>query len=417
MRAGENWLFLFAVNFINPTCLNISISRTVAGTFVSTNRNKNETGKSYRATRCWNHGGDILHYPCVLKRSNMKLEVTHISNPTPDAVSLHFKRPENFAYKAGQYGMFKFRINHEFIARTYSFHTSPDTDLDLGITVRRVESGYVSNHLLNTPITEVEIDGIMGDFFIRGSQDQERHLIMFAGGSGITPIISMIKTVLNHEPLTSISLIYSNQTFDRIIFRSQLLHLERQFQNRLKVYHVLTKNDIIPADFPVFYKDRLSKLVIKKLLRNIMAEINCGIEYYLSGPYEFMQLAEDSIRAIDTSNTKVYKEHFYIPSNSERVFDVSQFATQEVVIRSKDEERLVTVDAGKSILEASLISGIRLAHSCKEGQCGVCRSILISGEVKLRKNHVLTPEELNGGQILLCQGYPASENVIVQPLN
>jgi ring-1,2-phenylacetyl-CoA epoxidase subunit PaaE len=347
----------------------------------------------------------------------MKLEVTHISYPTPDSVSLHFKRPENFVYKAGQHGMFKFRINNDFVARAYSFHTSPDTDLDLGITVRSVESGYVSNHVLNTPITEVEIDGIMGDFFIRSSQGKKRHLAMFAGGSGITPIISMIKTVLNHESLTSISLIYSNQTFDRIIFRSELLHLESQFQNRIKVYHVLTKNDNIPVDFPVFYNDRLSKLVIKKLLRNILAEVNCSIEYYLSGPYEFMQLAEDSIRSIDVSTTKVYKEHFYIPSNPERDFDERQFVTQEVVIRWKDGERLVTVDTGKSILEASLINGIPLAHSCKEGQCGVCRSILISGEVKLRKNHVLTPDELKAGQILLCQGFPASENVVVQPLN
>jgi ring-1,2-phenylacetyl-CoA epoxidase subunit PaaE len=347
----------------------------------------------------------------------MKLEITHISNPTPDAVSIHFKRPDNFAYKAGQYGIFRFWISHEFVARTYSFHTSPDTDLDLGITVRRVEGGYVSNYLLNTPITEVEIDGIMGEFFIESSQNLKRHLVMFAGGSGITPIISMIKTVLNQEPLTSISLIYSNQTFDRIIFRSELLHVESQFQNRIKVYHVLTKNDIIPADFPVFSKERLSKLVVKKLLRNIIAEVNCGIEYYLSGPYEFMQLAEDSIRSIDINTTKVYKEHFYIPSNPKRDFDVAQFVTQEVVIRLKHEERLVTVDAGKSILEASLANGIRVAHSCKEGQCGACRSILISGEVKLRKNYVLTPEELNAGQILLCQGFPASENVVVQPLN
>jgi ring-1,2-phenylacetyl-CoA epoxidase subunit PaaE len=347
----------------------------------------------------------------------MKLKVTHISNPTPDAISLHFKRPENFAYKAGQYGVFRFRIDNEFVARTYSFHTSPDTDLDLGITVRRVEGGNVSNYLLNTPVTEVEIDGVMGEFFIESSQKLKRHLVMFAGGSGITPIISIIKTVLNNESLTSISLIYSNQTFDRIIFRSELLHLESQFQNRIKIYHVLTKNNIIPADFPVFYKDRLSKLIIKKLLRNIMAEVNCDIEYYLSGPYEFMQIAEDSIRSIDINTTKVYKEHFYIPSNPERDFDLNQFERREVVIRLKREERPVTVDGGKSILEASLINGIQLAHSCKEGQCGVCRSILISGEVKLRKNYVLTPEELNAGQILLCQGFPASENVVVQPLH
>jgi ring-1,2-phenylacetyl-CoA epoxidase subunit PaaE len=347
----------------------------------------------------------------------MKLEITHTSKPTPDSVSLHFKKPTDFTYKAGQYGIFSFLINNEPLSRTYSFHTSPDTDQDLGITVRRVNGGIVSTHLVNGQISEVELDEVTGEFFIEGSPDIERHLVMFAGGSGITPILSIIKTVLHSEPRTSISLIYSNQTFDRVIFRNELLYLEQQFQNRIKVYHVLTKEANIPPDFPVYYKERLSKLIVKKLLNSILAEVDYCIEYYLSGPFEMMQLAEEVIRSVDSGKFKIYKEHFYIPANSERDFDVTKFSTQEVVIRLRDQEKLLIVEAGKSILEASLDKGIQLAHSCKQGQCGVCRAVLISGEVKLRKNHALSTTELNSGQILLCQGFPASENVVVQPLN
>ncbi|MBA4056041.1 MAG: hypothetical protein C0490_15105 [Marivirga sp.] len=125
----------------------------------------------------------------------MKLEITHTSKPTPDSVGLNFKKPADFTYKAGQYGIFSFLINNELLSRTYSFHTSPDTDQDLGITVRRVNGGIVSTHLVNGQISEVELDEVTGEFFVEGSPDIERHLVMFAGGSGITPILSMIKTI------------------------------------------------------------------------------------------------------------------------------------------------------------------------------------------------------------------------------
>ncbi|MBA4056042.1 MAG: hypothetical protein C0490_15110 [Marivirga sp.] len=180
---------------------------------------------------------------------------------------------------------------------------------------------------------------------------------------------------------------------------------------------MLTKEANIPPDFPVYFKERLSKLIVKKLIKSILAEVHYCIEYYLSGPLEMMQLAEEVIRSVDSGKFKIYKEHYYIPANSERDFDVTKFSTQQVVIRLKDEEKLLIVGAGKSILEASLDKGIQLAHSCKQGQCGVCCAVLISGDVKLRKNHALSTAELNSGQILLCQGFPASENVVVQPLN
>jgi ring-1,2-phenylacetyl-CoA epoxidase subunit PaaE len=347
----------------------------------------------------------------------MKLEITHTSNPTPDSISLYFTKSPGLNYKAGQYGTFSFLINNERVFRTYSFHTSPDVDRDLGITVRRVNSGIVSTHLLNGRFKDVELDGVTGQFIVEASPDIKRHMVMFAGGSGITPMLSMIKTVLYNEPRTTISLIYSNQTFDRIIFRNELFNLEQQYPGRLKVYHVLTKETNVPADFPVYYKDRLSKLIIKKLLKSILAEVNYCIEYYLSGPYEFMKLAEDAIRSLDSTGIRIYKEHFYIPPDPESDFDASKFSTQEVIVRLKEEEKLLTVEAGKSILEASFGKGMRLAHSCKEGQCGVCRAVLISGQVKLRRNHVLTNDELNAGQILLCQGFPVTENVVVQPLN
>ncbi len=236
---------------------------------------------------------------------------------------------------------------------------------------------------------------------------------MFAGGSGITPIFSMIRSLLYGEPRSTVSLIYSNKTYHKIIFNRELNTLQAEFPKRLRVYHVITQDDNIPAEFPVFYKGRLSKLIAKKILKTILAEANYHVEYYLCGPHSFMQLIEEVIRSVSEDHLKIHKEHFFIP-NQEPVFDPTVFPDREIILHVKNEERLLTVKSGKSILQASLESGIQVPYSCIEGQCGTCRAKLISGEVKLRKNHILTEDELKDGQILLCQGFPASDGITIR---
>jgi ring-1,2-phenylacetyl-CoA epoxidase subunit PaaE len=345
----------------------------------------------------------------------MKLEILSTSRPTPDSISLYFSKSSEFdKYKAGQYALLSFKINGEVIKRSYSFHTSPLMDRHVGITVREVNNGVVSTYLQNfNGNLEINLEEITGDFYLEPDPEIKRHLIMFAGGSGITPIMSMVCTVLHSEPRSSVSLVYSNKDYSRIIFKEELHELEREFGDRLKVYHVITKDENVPADFPVFYKGRLSKLVTKKLIKGILFERNDSIEYYLCGPYPFMQLVEETIRSMNPNRLRIFKEHFFIP-DLHQDFDPSTAPTREIIIQTKEEERLLVVQSGKSILQAALENNIHLSHSCTEGQCGRCRAFLISGQVKLRKNHVLTDDELKEGQILLCQGFPMSEGVTVK---
>jgi ring-1,2-phenylacetyl-CoA epoxidase subunit PaaE len=344
----------------------------------------------------------------------MQIQILRTEKTTTDSISLYFKRPENFkGFKPGQHGLFSFQINGASVARTYSFHTAPHEEL-LGITVRSVADGIVSNYLLNgkDPIT-LDLLEVSGNYTIDLSPEVRRHLIMFAAGSGITPILSIIKSVLRDEPRSTISLIYSNKSYDRIIFKNELHQLENLFSERIKVHHVLTQSENLPPDFPVFYKGRLSPLITKKIIKGILAERDYRPEYFTCGPESFMDLVSTTVRAIGPGRPKVRKEVFFVPPKKSD-FDFSSLRDQEIIIDTNGEETLVIVKGGKSILQACLEHGIKLPFSCTEGQCGTCRVKLISGEVKLHKNHILTDEELNQGQILLCQGFPLSDGVTIK---
>lgn len=133
------------------------------------------------------------------------------------------------------------------------------------------------------------------------------------------------------------------------------------------------------------------------------------LEQYKAGQHGVFTLNIDS--------SQIHEENFFIPETSGTTWDISTLHPREVIVKLREEEKLIFVDAGSSILQAALRSNVKITYSCAEGQCGMCRAFLLSGEVKLRKNHVLTEDELKHGEILLCQGFPFSDNVSVRPVN
>jgi len=344
----------------------------------------------------------------------MKLNILKTEKSAADSISIYFERTPTLQYfKAGQHGNFTFQIDGSAYKRTYSFHTSPN-DKEIGITVRAIENGVISNYLQSAnAMSAVTLDGIAGDFIFEPSKDIKRHLIMFAGGSGITPIYSMIRTLMLEEPRSTVSLIYTNKSYSRIIFRNELHELESKFFGRLKVHHVLTQSEDIPSDFPVFYKNRLTPLIIKKIIKGIHSEIDYHVEYYMCGPTQLMESIGSTIRSIGPGRPRVKREIFYVPAKTND-FDFDSLPDREIILEMPDGENLVIVKGGHSILQAAREQGIKPTFSCTEGQCGKCRANLISGDVKLRRNHVLTDDELKNGQILLCQGYPLSEGIAIR---
>ncbi len=349
----------------------------------------------------------------------MKLIVKRIERSTKDSVTLVFDRiPEFDHYKAGQHVSLSTHVYGNHVSRTYSINSSPNADQEIAITIRSIPGGSLSNYVIEN-IREkelVELDGPFGDFTVEPSLENKRNLILFAGGSGITPVISILKSVLHGEPLSCVSLIYSNRSEERIIFKSELQEFQRTYKDRFHLLHVISQPQEIDSDLTIFYKGQLSKLIVRKLIRNLLNENSMIPEVYLCGPYGFMQMIEAAVISLNL-DLSIHKENFFIPPNQlEPSFDFTSLVTREIRIQWREQEYLLNVPGGQSILTAALNSDLKLPHSCQGGQCGTCRSVLIAGEVKLRKNHILTEEELQQSQILTCQAYPISEGVTIQQL-
>ncbi|MFN8335421.1 MAG: ferredoxin--NADP reductase [Cyclobacteriaceae bacterium] len=344
----------------------------------------------------------------------MKLTVSRITKSTDDSVSVWFAKVP-LEYKPGQHAVLALTVHGQKYIRTYSFHTSPYINEETGITVRAVEGGVISNYLLGTSPEELEIDlqGISGDFVLAPSVGVKRHLVMFGAGSGITPLYSMIRSVLSNEPSTDVTLLYSNKSRSRIIFNSELQSLRSAYGDRLNIYHTITQEEIEQHDSTVFYNGRVSKLIIRKFLKEILPEITGELEYYLCGPLAFMELIEDALRSLNVEPERIRKEYFFIPRQNPDV-DFVGLPDREIVLLVNEEEKVVTVRSGQSILQATLAGGIAIPYSCTEGQCGKCQATLLTGEVRLKKNHALTDDELERGQILLCQGFPVTDNISIR---
>lgn len=348
----------------------------------------------------------------------MKLIVKETEKPTQDSILLRFDK--GFNYKPGQHGVFKFNVNGERFNRNYSFNTSPYFDGDPSIAVRAIPAGVVSNFLINAakPGMEIVLTEVMGDFVVEPEPDRKRHLIMFAGGSGITPIISMIRSILFIETGSVITLIYSNRKIETIIFKDELIKLEKEYPDRLKVRHVLTDDETAPPDnLQVFVRGQLNRLIVRKLTKGLLEDVKLEPEFYLCGPQGFMNLIEEAISSLSIDRRIIFKEHFFISTDKETDVDFDNLPLRKIAVRWNGKDNLITVPGGSSILDAATKAGLDLPHSCREGQCGVCRSLLLRGDVKMKKNHILSNAELEAGQVLLCQGYPVSDDVMVKPIN
>lgn len=347
-----------------------------------------------------------------------KSQIKRVGYPATDTITLYLDQIGGLgSYLPGQHLMVSCQLNGQRLTRTYSLCTSPEIDSEAAITIRRIPEGKLSGYLVDQAKQgmELEIDGPFGGFTTKPDPEKERHLILLAAGSGITPLFSILRSILYREPRSHISLIYTNRSFDRIIFYQQLQELEQQFSKRFRIYHALSNSENLPEDLTPFYKGSLSRLVLKKQIKTLLEEGQQFPEFYLCGPAGFMQIAEEAIVSLGIAPENIFKEHFFLPEAKPET-DFSSLPERVVRIDWQERKYPVVVPGGKSILQASLEEGILLPHSCQEGQCGLCRSRLIKGEIKMRHNFILDSEELAAGQVLLCQGFPLTDDVEVQPI-
>ncbi len=347
------------------------------------------------------------------------LKVKNIIHETKDAISIAFEQPadKKIAYKSGQFLTLIVSVQGKEVRRAYSLCSSPFVDDDLVVTIKRVDNGLMSNWLPdNLKIgNTVKVMEPMGQFTTEYKKDQKRHLIMFAGGSGITPMMSLIKSTLDQEPNSMCSLIYCNRDVDSIIFKNDFDALQTNDEGRFHVIHIL---DNAPMNWQG-YSGLLNHDMLTKLFERVP---NWGIDnttYLMCGPEGMMKNVDTLLEARQIPKEKIFKESFVQgtidkDTKKESVESSGEEKTREVTIRYDGHEYKVKVEPKRAILESALDQGIDLPYSCQSGLCTACRGKCLSGKVKLDEEEGLSQAERAEGYVLTCVGHPLTDDVVIE---
>lgn len=345
-----------------------------------------------------------------------KLKVRDIEKTTPDCSVISFDVPEtlveDFQYKHGQYLTLKTEINGEDVRRSYSLCSSP-LDNDWKVAVKKVPEGKFStfaNDVLQIGDT-LEVMPPNGRFYVDCDETNTKNYVAFAAGSGITPILSIIKTHLKTEPNSTFKLFYVNQTVLTIILKEEIEGLKNQFLNRFEIFHFLTQQ---PRNIP-FYNGRMDTEKLDVIFNKIVPAEEVD-DLFVCGPREMIFLVRDYVLEKGMNQKQIHFELFNTGAEANkkviRVIDESKLS--EVTVIEGGKEFVFKLPQGSdNILDAALNRSADLPFACKGGVCCTCRAKLMEGEVEIAVNYGLEQEEIDAGYILTCQATPVSEKVVV----
>ena len=346
-----------------------------------------------------------------------RLAVKDLRRETRDAVSLTFAIPDelqgDYRFSPGQYLTLRTTMDGEEVRRSYSICSGPDDD-ELRIAVKKVDGGAFSNWAADELKSGDEIDVMTptGRFGIAHMPEAARIHVGFAAGSGITPILSIIKGVLANEPDSRFFLFYGNRSPDGMLFREALEQLKDRFIERLSIFHVISGEE---QDIPILY-GRLDGEKVRVLLRSLVPAASID-HVFICGPTGMSEEIEATCRNIGIPTDRIHIERFVsglggkprpkavVPASA----PPKAFAS--LIIDGKRRE--VPVAEGEAILDAALRAGVDLPFACKGGMCSTCRAKLVEGDAKMDVNYSLEPWELEKGFILTCQAKPVTKQIVV----
>ena len=326
------------------------------------------------------------------------LRVARTIQETDDAVSIVFEIPdalkERFHYEAGQFLSFKLPFDGQVLVRSYSLASSPDTDAEPKVTVKRVDDGRISNWMNDHVKAGTELMVVPpAGLFVLG--DSDRDLLLFSGGSGITPCISIIKTALATTQ-RKVTLLYANRDARSVIFEAELEALAKEHGERLQVVHSLDDRDGFITD--------------EVVARTLGSERDR--EIYLCGPGAFMATVEAALLELGLHTDQIHIERFVSPPDpGAHTEDDAAPATQadgaaapsQVTLVLDGTTHEVPYEAGERVLSAARRAGLDPPFSCEEGYCSCCMAKLVEGDVRMETNDCLTPDLLDEGWVLTCQ--------------
>ena len=333
-----------------------------------------------------------------------ELEINEVIKETVDTISVSFNIPEglksSFSYKPGQYLTFEETINGEKLKRSYSLCSNPFSDELPKVAIKRVADGRFSNYANNNFKAGdlVKVNTPIGNFFADIASYNAKQYVLFAGGSGITPVLSILKSVLTQEVNSKVTLIYANALGTNIIFNDELTSLATTYSDRF------TRIDHIDAD---------KGLITADLVKSYLGASQQA-EYYMCGPQGFMEIVEFTLNGLGVANDKINKEYFKAKEKVEEADDEEvseEIIDREVTIVLDDEENTFMVPADENILEAAIDNDLDPPYSCQAGVCTACRAMCVSGKVKMDEMEGLSDEEIEEGYVLACQAHPLTDNV------
>lgn len=337
------------------------------------------------------------------------LNIKEVINETPDAVSIVFDIPTNlekeFDFVAGQYITLKTTLNNTEIRRAYSLCSSPNSN-EVKVAVKKVENGtfsvYATSQLKVGDVLEVSKPE--GRFILEPKND--KNYIGFCAGSGITPVLSMIKSVLESDTNATFTLIFGNKSVADTIFYTELNNLKAQYSSRFNLNFLFSREQQNEAIF-----GRIDKAHTNYFVKNIYKNIVFN-EAFLCGPEEMINIVSATLQENGFSSENIKHELFTTSIDEEKATEVKDGET-EITILLDDEETVFTMSQKKDILTACLDKNIDAPYSCQGGVCSNCLAKVTQGKAVMVKNQILTDDEVEDGLILTCQAHPTTEKIAI----
>ena len=346
------------------------------------------------------------------------MKVADIRPETNDCVSVALELPDelrsSFNFTPGQYLTFRVNLAGSEVRRSYSICAAPHEG-EWRVAIKSVPGGKFSN-LANTLLKVGDILEVMPPMGNFSPKTQGKNYLAFVAGSGITPVMSIMKSILSGDSESQFTLIYGNKNRGSIIFREAIEGLKNEHLERLRVYHVLSRELM---DVPLF-NGRIDAEKCEQFC-NTLVDIDSMDEIFLCGPEEMILSLREKLLSMNIPASKIHMELFSSPDQPKvqhQQWKQAHAADSGTV--SKVSVRLdgVTFEMdlaynGESILDAALAKGADLPYACKGGVCSTCRAKILEGEVEMEVNYALEPEELKNGYVLTCQSHPKTDRVVV----
>lgn len=343
--------------------------------------------------------------------SFLKLIIKEVKRETASAVSILFNVPEelkpDYKFIAGQYVNLKLTLDNQEIRRAYSICSAPESG-ELRIAVKAVKSGLFSQ-FANTKLKAgdvLEVGQPEGKFTFEPDAERQKNYAAFVAGSGITPVLSIIKSILKSEPKSSFVLVYGNRTPEDTIFYQELHDLQLQYVGRLFVHYVFSQAKAENALF-----GRIEKSTVNFVLNNKHKELEFD-KFYLCGPEEMINTVSAILKEKNVKDSAI-KFELFTSSSQEMEIKTSLEGHTKITVMVDDDEVSFEMSQKQTILDAALKQGIDAPYSCQGGICSSCLARVTSGTAEMTKNSILTDKEIASGLILTCQAHPTSESIYV----